>query len=226
MVTKHVSKPAVRRDSGAPATAQATLSMPKPAGSHVVRIVGGRWKRTRLAVLARPGLRPTPDRVRETVFNWLGQDLSGRRCIDVFAGTGALGFEAASRGATEVWLVEQDRALLLQLVRVRQRLQADAVRIERADGIAVLRSLPAASMDVVFLDPPFDSDLFGAALVAAATALRPGGVIYLEAPVAWNDAMAAPFGLVVTRHLKAGMVHAHLMRLAGAGMHNAAHQSF
>jgi len=226
MAIKHVSKPARRRDTGAPAAADAAKAVPKPAGTHVVRIVGGRWKRTRLPVLARPGLRPTPDRVRETVFNWLGQDLSGRCCIDVFAGTGALGFEAASRGAAAVWLVEQDRALVLQLAQVQQRLQADMVRIQRGDGIAVLRSLPAASMDVVFLDPPFDSNLFGSALTAAAAALRPGGVVYLEAPVAWDDAMAAPCGLLVARHLKAGMVHAHLLRHSGAPMHNAAHQSF
>lgn len=179
-----------------------------------MRIVGGRWKRTRLPVLARPELRPTPDRVRETVFNWLGQDLGGWHCIDAFAGTGALGFEAASRGAATVLLVEQDRALVLQLAQVKQRLQADMVQIQRGDGVAVLRALPAASMDVVFLDPPFDSDLFGAALGAAAAALRPGGAVYLEARVAWDDAMVAPYGLAVARHMKAGMVHAHLLRHA------------
>ena len=80
-----------------------------------VRIIGGQWKRTRLPVANVPGLRPTPDRVRETLFNWLGQDLSGWRCIDAFAGTGALGLEAASRGAIEVRLIEQDGALVAQL---------------------------------------------------------------------------------------------------------------
>lgn len=179
-----------------------------------MRIVGGRWKRTRLPVLARPELRPTPDRVRETVFNWLGQDLGGWHCIDAFAGTGALGFEAASRGAATVLLVEQDRALVLQLAQVKQRLQADMVQIQRGDGVAVLRALPSASMDVVFLDPPFDSDVFGAALRAAAAALRPGGAVYLEAQVAWDDTMAAPCGLAVVRHMRAGMVHAHLLRHA------------
>lgn len=213
-MVKQDSRPARRRTTGATAVAGASVPAPKPSGAHVVRIVGGRWKRTRLPVLSRPGLRPTPDRVRETVFNWLGQDLSGWRCVDAFAGTGALGFEAASRGAVEVLLVEQDRTLVLQLAQVQQRLQADMVRIQRADGVATLRSLPAASMDAVFLDPPFDSDLVGAALAAAAAVLRPGGVVYLEAPVAWDDAMAAPCGLVVVRHLKAGMVHAHLLRHA------------
>ena len=97
-------------------------SAPKPARSRPqvvppgeVRIIGGQWKRTQLPVADKPGLRPTPDRVRETLFNWLGQDLTGWRCIDAFAGTGALGFEAASRGAAEVLLCEQDAALVAQL---------------------------------------------------------------------------------------------------------------
>ena len=103
-------------------TRQATAGpgRPKPVkrlepSDHQVRIVGGRWKRSRLPVANKAGLRPTPDRVRETVFNWLGQDLSGWSCLDAFAGTGALGFEAASRGATAVTLVENDRELVLQL---------------------------------------------------------------------------------------------------------------
>jgi 16S rRNA (guanine(966)-N(2))-methyltransferase RsmD len=224
-MVKHVSGPARRGESGKkPAT-------PPGAGAaaHVVRIVGGRWKRTRLPVLAHPGLRPTPDRVRETLFNWLGQDLSGWHCVDAFAGTGALGFEAASRGASSVLLVEQDRALVLQLAQVQQRLQADMVRIQLGDGVAVLQALPAASADLVFLDPPFDADLFAVAVAAATRVLRPHGCLYLEAPVAWDDALAAPLGLAVVRHLKAGMVHAHLLRRAqgvpDSPMHNAAHQS-
>ncbi|HEY0200286.1 MAG TPA: RsmD family RNA methyltransferase, partial [Burkholderiaceae bacterium] len=92
-------------------------------GAGEVRIIGGRWKRTRLPVASSPGLRPTPDRVRETLFNWLGQDLTGWRCIDPFAGTGALGLEAASRGAAEVLLVEQDAALARALQALRGRLQ-------------------------------------------------------------------------------------------------------
>lgn len=224
-MVKHVSGAARRGESDRKPAAAAGPG----AAAHVVRIVGGRWKRTRLAVLARPGLRPTPDRVRETLFNWLGQDLTGWYCVDAFAGTGALGFEAASRGARSVLLVEQDRALVLQLAQVQQRLHADGVRIQRGDGVAVLSALPAASVDAVFLDPPFDADLFAASLAAAARAVRAQGVVYLEAPVPWNDTMAAPHGLVVVRHLKAGMVHAHLLqRMQGepvSPMHNAAHQS-
>lgn len=179
---------------------------------HTVRIVGGIWKRSKLPVADKPGLRPTPDRVRETVFNWLGQDLGGWCCVDAFAGTGVLGFEAASRGARDVLLVEQDRALVLQLARTQQRLQADAVRLQRGDGVAALRALPAGSVDLIFLDPPFGSELLDEAVQAAAAAVRPGGWIYLEAQARWTDTMVEAHGLVVARHLKAGMVHAHLLQ--------------
>src|SRR5438046_10548348 len=93
---------------------------------HQVRIIGGQWKRTKLPVADKPGLRPTPDRVRETLFNWLGQDLAGWRCVDAFAGSGALGFEAASRGAADVLMVEQDAQLVAQLRPVQQRIAAAA----------------------------------------------------------------------------------------------------
>ncbi|MGI9132563.1 MAG: 16S rRNA (guanine(966)-N(2))-methyltransferase RsmD [Rhodoferax sp.] len=189
---------------------------------HEVRIIGGHWKRTKLKVVDRPGLRPTPDRVRETVFNWLGQDMTGKRCVDAFAGTGALGFEAASRGATEVLLVEQDALLAAQLETVRAQLLAlqrpepvqQSLRVQRGEGVASLRQLGTASQDVVFLDPPFDAGLYPAALAAAARALAPGGVVYLEAPTAWTDELLAPYGLVQHRHLKAGAVHAHVLRAA------------
>ncbi len=182
---------------------------------HTVRIVGGRWKRTRLPVTAKPGLRPTPDRVRETVFNWLGQDLTGWTCVDAFAGTGALGFEAASRGAKRVTLVEQDRALVLQLVATQQRLGADMVQIHRGDGLVALAGLPPDSLDLVFLDPPFDTELLEPALRAAERVLRTGAFVYLEASSAWGDVALAPLGLTVVRYLKAGAVHAHLLQRAG-----------
>ena len=183
--------------------------------THEVRIIGGQWKRTKLAVADKPGLRPTPDRVRETLFNWLGQDLTGWRCIDAFAGTGALGFEAASRGAKEVTLVEQDTALVAQLKRVQTQLQASATQIVRGDGIAALKQLDPASMDAVFVDPPFDSVLFEAALQAAGRAVALDGYVYLEAPILWTDAQLESAGLKVHRHLKAGAVHAHLLKRLG-----------
>jgi 16S rRNA (guanine966-N2)-methyltransferase len=180
-----------------------------PAGE--VRIIGGQWKRSKLPVADKPGLRPTPDRVRETLFNWLGQDLTGWRCCDAFAGTGALGFEAASRGATQVQLVEQDPALVAQLKRLQEQLKAEAVQVKRGDGITSLKQLPPASTDLIFLDPPFDAKLYDAALQAAARALAPGGFIYLEAPSAWGEKQLAPLELKLYRHLKAGAVHAHLL---------------
>lgn len=184
--------------------------MPK----NQVRIIGGQWKRTRLDVADRPGLRPTPDRVRETLFNWLGHDLAGWRCIDVFAGTGALGLEAASRGASEVLLVEAEAALVDQLRAVVARLSAHNVRVQRGNGLSVLAGLAPGRMDIVFLDPPFDANLFDKALAAAVPALAAEGWVYLEAPQAWDDAALAPFGLALHRHLKAGAVHAHLLRRA------------
>ncbi|ADX47669.1 methyltransferase [Paracidovorax avenae ATCC 19860] len=182
------------------------------AGAGEVRIIGGLWKRTRLPVPPRPGLRPTPDRVRETLFNWLGQDLAGWRCIDAFAGTGALGLEAASRGAVEVLLVESDAALADQLRRSCEKLGATAARVQRGDGVAVLRQRGPGSAHLVLLDPPFDGGLFEAALAAAAPVLAEDGFIYLEAPQPWDDAALAPLGLAIHRHLRAGAVHAHLIR--------------
>jgi len=195
-----------------PAARQPAAARGAGAGAGEVRIIGGQWKRTRLPVADRPGLRPTPDRVRETLFNWLGQDLSGWRCLDAFAGTGALGFEAASRGAASVLLVEGDTGLARQLELLRQRLQATAVRVQRGDGVAALRQCPPASMHLLLIDPPFDGALFAPALQAAAQAVAPDGFIYLEAPAAWTDAELNPLGLALHRHLKAGAVHAHLLR--------------
>ena len=182
--------------------------------AHEVRIIGGQWKRTRLPVPDKPGLRPTPDRVRETLFNWLGQDLTGWRCVDAFAGTGALGLEAASRGAADVLVVEQDSQLVAQLLSTKARLGASSVSVERGNGLSVLGRLAPASIDLVFLDPPYDSDLFDKALGAASAALSADGRIYLEAPSPWNDEQLAVHGLAVLRYLKAGAVHAHLLRRA------------
>ena len=182
-------------------------------GAGEVRIIGGQWKRQRLTVPERPGLRPTPDRVRETLFNWLGQDLTGWRCLDAFAGTGALGLEAASRGAAEVLLVEQDAGLATSLQQQRERLQAANVRVQRGDGLVALQRSPAASLHLVLLDPPFgQAALFAPALAAAVPALAADGFIYLEAPQRWDDAALAAQGLQLYRHLKAGAVHAHRLQ--------------
>ena len=181
----------------------------KPPGE--IRIIGGQYKRTKLPVADKPGLRPTPDRVRETLFNWLGQDLTGWRCADVFAGTGVLGFEAASRGAAEVLLCEQDPALVLQLQALKARLEADMVKVERGDGVSLLRRLLPGSQQLVLLDPPFESGLFEPALKAAAQAIGEAGLVYLEAPRMWLDEELLPLGLQVHRSGKAGAVHFHLL---------------
>jgi 16S rRNA (guanine966-N2)-methyltransferase len=182
-----------------------------------VRIIGGQWKRTPLPVATAPGLRPTPARVRETLFNWLGQDMSGLRCLDAFAGTGALGLEAASRGAAEVLLVESDPQLVKTLGALKDRLKADAVRIERGDAVVAMQQRRGQGLDVIFLDPPFGENgnqpLFNAALLAARQALRQDGLIYLEAPRAWSDDELAQLGLQLHRQGKAGMVAFHLLRL-------------
>jgi len=177
-----------------------------------VRIIGGLWKRSKLAVLDRPGLRPTPDRVRETLFNWLGQDLADWRCLDAFAGTGALGFEAASRGAAEVVMLERDAAVQRRLREVRERLGASPVRIEGADALAWMAHCEAGRFDLVFLDPPFDACLSQPALAAAARLAVAGGFIYLEAADECPADWLAAHGLGLLRHARAGAVHAHLLQ--------------
>jgi 16S rRNA (guanine(966)-N(2))-methyltransferase RsmD len=176
-----------------------------------IRIIGGLYKRSKIAVPDKPGLRPTPDRVRETLFNWLGQDLSGWHCVDAFAGTGALGLEAASRGAAQVRMAEQDADLVLRLKALQQKLGAAAVQVERGDGLALLQRLAPRSQQLIFLDPPFESGLFEPALRAAAAAAAEPGFVYLEAPQAWGEAELAPLGLALYRQGRAGAVHYHLL---------------
>jgi len=187
-------------------------------GSHELRIIGGLWKRSKLPVADAPGLRPTPDRVRETLFNWLGQELDGWRCLDAFAGSGALGFEAASRGASEVTLIERDTRLVRGLRAVQERLKADTVRIEAADVLAWMARSAPERFDLVFIDPPFDADLFVPALKAASRVVVPAGFIYLEADRAFGDDPAlAELGLRLHRHGRAGAVHFHLIQRSERG---------
>jgi 16S rRNA (guanine966-N2)-methyltransferase len=174
-----------------------------------VRLIGGLWKRSKLPVPARPGLRPTPDRVRETLFNWLGQDLGGWRCIDAFAGTGALGFEAASRGAAQVVLVERDPLIVGSLRATKERLHAEAVRVEPGDGLLALGRATPASFELVFLDPPYDAGLMSASLAAAARVVVPGGFVYAESGANLPE---WPAGLALHRQGRAGQVHHRLLR--------------
>jgi len=158
-----------------------------------------------------PGLRPTPDRVRETLFNWLGQDLTGWNVLDAFAGTGALGFEAASRGAAAVQMLERETRLVAGLGASKAKLGATVVSIAQADAMAWMKRAPA-QFDLVFLDPPFDANLFESALAASLHCVVPSGWIYLEAPAAFEAAALAERGLELYRHARAGAVHAHLLR--------------
>ncbi len=197
------------RPSSARPSAHASRGKP-----HSVRIIGGEWKRTPLPVLDLDGLRPTPDRVRETLFNWLGQDLEGRRCLDLFAGTGALGFEAASRGAASVVMVERNSRAAEQLRAIRDKLSARTVEVAEADALRLAAGLAPGSFDVVFLDPPFgDAALFERALALAAKLVATDGQLYVEAgepldPAA-HEALA---GWTVVRDGKAGAVHYHLLQ--------------
>jgi 16S rRNA (guanine966-N2)-methyltransferase len=189
---------------------------------HEVRLIGGLWKRSKLPVPDRPGLRPTPDRVRETLFNWLGQDLSGWRVLDAFAGSGALGFEAASRGAAEVVLLEQDRVVVESLERSRQRLGGAQMGVVRAEGLAWMRSAARAHFDLVLLDPPFDAGLTEAALEAAVPLVGADGFIYLESAAGAPDAALARLGLAVHRDGQAGAVRFQLLHCAAAGRYTGA----
>lgn len=192
------------------ATADQVAGTGRP-GQGEVRIIAGQWKRSRLKVLLRPGLRPTPDRVRETLFNWLGSNLSGWRVLDAFAGSGALGFEAASRGASEVVMLDNDTAAVQELQAAHQRLGALAsVHIARADATQWMRRAETGRFELVFIDPPFGSALAPEASTLAARLLVPGGWLVVESP----EPVPAPApGSVSHRQLRAGAVHVELWQV-------------
>jgi 16S rRNA (guanine966-N2)-methyltransferase len=171
-----------------------------------VRIIGGQYRRRLLDFPGSAGLRPTPDRVRETLFNWLGQDLPGWTCLDLFAGSGALGFEAASRGAARVVMIERERAALDALEKNRAVLGASQVDILRADALAWLKN-SRETFDLVFIDPPFDSGLAGPVLAELGGYLKTGGQAYVEQ----GEAVIAPPGFIIHRSGRAGRSHFALL---------------
>ncbi len=171
-----------------------------------VRIIGGQYRRRLLDFPGSGGLRPTADRVRETLFNWLGQDLPGWHCLDLFAGSGALGFEAASRGAVRVVMIERDRAAYEALQRNRAALGADGVEIVRADALAWLAG-NRENFDLIFVDPPFDPTVTAPALADLAPHLRPGGQLYVEQATP----VEAPPGFIIHRSGRAGRSHFALL---------------
>jgi 16S rRNA (guanine966-N2)-methyltransferase len=175
-----------------------------------VRIIGGKWKRRKLRFPDRPELRPTLDRVRETLFNWLAPYIADARCLDLFAGTGALGFEALSRGAAEVTLVEHDVRLVRVLQHHRELLGADACTVVRADALPWLER-QRKPWDVVFVDPPFRSTLAQRSLdvLLARGLVTAEGLVYLERRA---HAASTPSGWAVEKSASAGATTYQLLR--------------
>jgi len=171
-----------------------------------VRIIGGQYRRRLLDFPDADGLRPTPDRVRETLFNWLGQDLPGWTCLDLFAGSGALGFEAASRGAARVVMIERDAKAIRALEHNRATLAASQLDILRVDALAWLANNREV-FDLVFVDPPFDSGLAARVLPDLAIHLKSGGHAYVEQ----GTEVIAPPGLIIQRSGRAGRSHFALL---------------
>lgn len=177
-----------------------------------LRIIGGTWRGRRLSFPDVPGVRPTSDRVRETLFNWLGPIIGGARCLDLFGGSGALGFEAASRGAAEVVLVDSDYRVVTALREHVQYLQADAVQVLQTDALTFLGG-PARLFDVVFLDPPFGRGLLAPCVARLDQGgwLARDGYLYLEAERELTD-LPLPVGWCTVRSKTAGQVGYHLAR--------------
>jgi len=196
--------------------------MPQSMQSKKIRIIGGVWRSRLIKVIDAPGLRPTTDRVRETLFNWLGQRLDGLRCLDVFAGAGALGFEAASRGASAVTLIERDKTAFANLRANLSDLQSFPVEasidLVHGDGVGFLKRQANASWNLVFLDPPFDDHLALESSLKEAGRVcdgPSGGQIYVETAVSCD--VAALNSLIpdweCCKEMTAGQVKALLFQI-------------
>lgn len=177
-----------------------------------IRIVGGEYRRTPIDVQNLPGLRPTPDRVRETLFNWLHHlwqgDFSDKQVLDLFAGSGALGFEAASRGVAYVQMVEKNPAAVAGLRKVRDRLGAKNIRIQSSDAKSTIKRLENTRFDLIFLDPPFGHDWFSHLLDDVLPLLNTDGLVYVESEVT----IEAPETYIALRQGRAGAVHYQLLK--------------
>ena len=177
-----------------------------------VRIVGGRWRNRLIRFVANAQLRPTPDSVRETLFNWLGQTLDERSCLDLFAGSGALGFEAASRGAADIVMVESNRDTHAALARTAQMLDAANIEILCKDAFAFLAS-DRRVFDIIFLDPPFQQERLTELLGMLRRHLAPAGLVYIEAA----RIPEIPPDCVITRRSKVGQVNFLLLEFSNHG---------
>ena len=182
-----------------------------------VRIIAGRWRGRRLRFPADAGIRPTPDRVRETLFNWLQSDIAGARCLDLFAGSGALGIEALSRGADSVVLVERDARVAAYLRQTLKSLDAPGGEVRLGDAATFLRSA-GRRFDLVFLDPPFAEQALAPllAVLAAGRQLAPQGLVYIE-HAARDGLPTLPAGFAPHRSKRAGEVSYHLLAWEEAG---------
>jgi len=180
-----------------------------------VRIVGGSMRSRLIDVPEAMGLRPTPDRVRETLFNWLGQDLTGLRCLDLFAGSGALGFEAASRGAGEVVMVESASKVFTHLQKTLERLAANNVKLLQGDALKFVTGASLRRFDLVMLDPPFRQGWLEKLAPHLPQLLASGARVYVES----ENPLETYAGMTVIKSGKAGQVHYHLLSAEPAG-HN------
>jgi 16S rRNA (guanine(966)-N(2))-methyltransferase RsmD len=193
-----------------------------PQHANQVRIIGGQWKRTPLPVLSALGLRPTPDRVRETVFNWINHQRDANwadaQVLDLFAGSGALGFEAASRGAQSVTMIDSNAQVTRQLEEIKLKLKAENVQIMRGDALSVAQSAATRGQkyDLIFLDPPYQQNFLEKTLPLCSKLLKEGGLVYAESGLALEFADGeAPEWLAnweILRADKAGMVFYHLLK--------------
>lgn len=170
-----------------------------------IRIIAGQWRGRKLQVIDKNGLRPTPDRIRETLFNWLAHQVPNSCCLDLFAGSGALGLEAASRGAKQVVLIEQDYEIVQQLRQHILQLSADKVRVQQANALHFLRQTPT-QFDIVFLDPPFQQNLLATCCELLALWLSPHAYIYLECERSQAETLLLPENWIITRRTHAGQV--------------------
>ncbi|MCE5181249.1 MAG: 16S rRNA (guanine(966)-N(2))-methyltransferase RsmD [Betaproteobacteria bacterium] len=177
------------------------------AQQNKVRIIGGEWRGRMIDFSSEEGLRPTPDRVRETLFNWLGQTLDGMVCLDLFAGSGAMGFEALSRGARRVTMVEQNPKVLFHLRENAARLKADKLDVVAADALEFLRR-QNGNFDIIFLDPPFHRGILPLLLPLLSERLAPDGHVYVET----EHALEPGEGWEVWRSGRAGKVHYCLLK--------------
>lgn len=187
------------------------------AASNLLRIVGGKWRSRRIRFVDAEGLRPTPDRVRETLFNWLQFEINGAHCLDAFAGSGALGFEALSRGAASVVMLEKQRLQFLALQAAAADLQAESAILLSGDALQLLRSTapwqPDEGFDGVFLDPPFHQSLLPevCAVLHERALLKPDAFVYIESESPW-EGLGLPGIFVLQKNTRAGLVQAFLAR--------------